>query len=87
MSSLPVDLALSTTFCISHVDDVGNLVDGRVLMHVGQDRQVELLLYFGQNAQSLLHARAAEAIARRAVRLVVGRLVNERDAELARDLP
>jgi hypothetical protein len=54
-------------------------------VHVGQHRHAELLLHVGEDVQPLLHAQAAERLARAAIGLVVGRLVDEVDAQRAAD--
>jgi hypothetical protein len=56
------------------------------LMHVRQDRTTEALAQLRQDRQSLIHAHAARRVGAGAVRLVERRLVNEADAELARQL-
>jgi hypothetical protein len=60
--------------------------DLRFVVHVGQDRQLQLALDLGQDLQALVDAGAAKARAARAVGLVVARLEDEGDAERGRDL-
>ena len=62
--------------------DVGDLV---YRVHVGQHRHADLALHFGEDAQALVHARAAKRLRRAAIGLVVGRLEDERDAERRAD--
>ena len=70
---------------LQHVDDLGDRLDLRNVVDVGQDRHAELVADLGEDAQALVHARAAEALVRRAVGLVEARLEDEQDAELVGD--
>src|SRR5690606_23831669 len=58
----------------------------RRIVHVGQHRQAEILAYAGENFEPRVDADAAGPAERRAVGLVVGRLEDETDAGLVRDL-
>ena len=44
---------------LQHVDHIGDLVDGGVLVDVGEHRKAELALDLGENAQALRDAGAA----------------------------
>ena len=71
---------------LQHVDRLG---DRRALLgrvHVGQHRHAEALAHLGEDRQALLHAEAARGVGAGAVRLVEAGLVDEADAELAREL-
>ena len=70
-----------------HVDHRGDFLERRVLVHVGEHRNADLLLDLGEDLQALLHARAAVALARGAVRLVERALEDVGHAELARCAP
>jgi hypothetical protein len=57
----------------------------RRFVHVREHRQAERVADFREYRQSRLHADAARAAARGAVRLVEGRLVDEADLQPAGD--
>ena len=67
---------------IDHRRHRRNLVDA---MDVGQHRHADLALYLGEDAQSFIHAQAADRFAGTAVGLVVGCLENVADAESTAD--
>src|SRR5581483_11589606 len=58
----------------------------RLLVHVGQHREARLASYLGEDAKPLVHADAAVAVARRPVRLVEGRLVDDGDSRAGGDV-
>ena len=71
---------------LQHIDDRRDFAERRVLVHVGQHRHAELAPHVLEHLRRpCLDARAAKALARGAVRLVVGGLEDERDAEAGGD--
>ena len=66
---------------LEHVDDLGDRLDLRHLVHVGQHRQAGLAAHLFEDAQPLLQPRPAERGAGGAVRLVERALVDQQDAE------
>ena len=70
---------------LQHVDDAGDLLDRRVLVHVGQHRHLELRTHRGQHLQPLVDAGAAEAAAGGAIGLVERGLEDVGHAERTRD--
>ncbi len=79
-----VGLARKKRRNLEDVADLGGRSDVRDLVNVGQDRQAGALLDVRQDAKALRQARAAVGRHRRAVGLVVGRLEDQRHAELGR---
>src|SRR5690349_4395474 len=67
---------------LHHVDDRRHLGERRVLVHVGEDGNADLLLHRRKDAQPLFHPRPAVALARGAVRLVEGAFEYVGHAEL-----
>ena len=63
---------------LQHVDDLGDRPDLRDVVDVGQHRHADLVAHLGEDLQALVHARPAEARARRAIGLVEARLEDER---------
>ena len=59
------------------VDHARHFGERRVLVHVGEHRHADLLLHVLQHLETRVDARAAEAVLRRAIRLVVRRLEDE----------
>ena len=49
---------------LQHIHHRCNLFQRRVLMNIGQYRHADLLLHFGKDAQSFVHAQAAKAFRR-----------------------
>ena len=76
-----IGLAAQERGDLQHVDDLRRRRDLRLLMDVGHDGHIELFLDRLQHFESLLESRAAEAVERRAVRLVKRRLEDVGDAE------
>ena len=70
---------------LEHVHRLRDRLNLRNVVNVGQNGNVQRLAHLGQDPQSLVHARAAEALVRRSVRLVEARLEDEHDAELVGD--
>jgi hypothetical protein len=56
--------------CLQDVDDGRDFGQGRVFVHIRQHRNAQLLLHLAQDPQALIQARAAETLARAAIRLV-----------------
>ena len=54
-------------------------------VHIGKDRRGDVLSYVVQDPQALVHSRTAKRRMRAAIRLVVRRLENERNAEVSAD--
>ena len=71
---------------LQHVDRRGRSFDFLDLVNVGEHRHADLPAHLGEDLKTLLHAETAERLDRAAVRLVVGRFVDKRDAEAGRDL-
>ena len=71
---------------LQHVDDGRDLGDLLLLVHVGQHGEPGLASHLGEDGEALLHADAAEAVERGAVRLVEGGLVHDRQPRAGRDL-
>ena len=71
---------------LEHVDDGGDDGDLCFGMHVGENGHADLLANGGENAKALVHAGTAEGMGGRAVRLVIARLEEIRNAELVRGL-
>jgi hypothetical protein len=72
--------------CLQHVNHAGHarrLVGG---MHIGQHRHAEFSPHVGENRQAFVHAGTTETRSRAAIGLVVGRLVDERNAQVTRHL-
>src|SRR2546423_13510277 len=55
-------------------------------MHIGKNRQANLLADLAKNIQAFPNSRPAKRLDRRAIRLVERRLENERNAAGGRDL-
>ncbi len=70
---------------LEHVEDLGGGPDLRDVVDVGEHGEARDLLHAGQDAQAFLEAGAAIRVHRGPVGLVVGRLVDERDAGGGRD--
>jgi len=68
---------------VDHRGDCGDFLNG---VDVGEHRHAELLPDVGENLQPLVHAGSTKRLARAAVGLIVGRLVDEGDAQLRADL-
>src|SRR6185369_5205052 len=66
---------------LHHVHHGSHFREGRVLMHVRENGDADLLLDLGEDAQAFFHSRTPVALARGAVRLVEGALEDVRDAE------
>jgi hypothetical protein len=71
---------------LQHVHELRHRRHLALGMHVGEHRHAERLLHLGEDLEALVHARAAKRLARAAVGLVIGRLEDERDAQLAGDV-
>ena len=76
-----VGLAAQKSGGLQHIDHGGHRSDVGLVVHIGQDGQAEFFFHFGQNFQTLLHARAAKAGAAGAVGFVVAAFENKRDAQ------
>ncbi len=70
---------------LQHVDDRGRRRDLVFGVHVGQHRHGDVLLHVGEHAQAFFHAGTAKRRHRAAIRLVVRRLEDERNAEIRAD--
>ena len=70
---------------LEHVDDGRDLVERRVLVHVGEHRHADLGAHALEHPEAPLDPEAAKPAQRRAVRLVERRLEHERHAELRGD--
>jgi hypothetical protein len=71
---------------LDHVDHRGDLVDRRVLVHVGQHRHADLLLDRLHHLQAFVQAGAAIALVRAAVGLVEAAFEDVEDVEFLGDL-
>jgi len=71
---------------LQHVDDGRDRGDLLLLVHVGQHRKPGRAPHLGEDGEALLHADAAEAVERGAVRLVEGGLVHDRQPRPGRDV-
>jgi hypothetical protein len=71
---------------LQHIDHGGNGRHFMLGVNVGQHRHADLLLDVGEDVQPLLHAQAAERLAGTAIGLVVGRFVDEVEAQRAADV-
>ena len=74
-----VGLAAQERGGLEHVDHRRHLVDRRVLMHVGDDRNPCLVAHAFEYSQPGFHSRPPKALVRGPVRLVEGGLVDEPD--------
>src|SRR5437879_3170780 len=81
-----IRLAAEESRGLQHVDHRGGRLHLCLGMHVGQYGNADLALHFRKYLQTGLHAQAAKRLARAAVRLVVRRLEDERNAERPADL-
>src|SRR6266850_1566401 len=71
---------------LQHVHHRGDRFHLLLGMHVGQHGNADFLFHVRKNLQALVHAQTAKGLARAAVRLVVRRLEDERNAERPADL-
>ncbi len=71
---------------LQHVHDRRHFRHMVGFVHIGQHRDAYLALHFGQDAQAFGHPGSAKRCARTAIRLVVGGLEDERDADRGADL-
>src|SRR5262245_33178412 len=82
-----IGLAAEERRRLQHIDrrrDLRYLLD---LVDVGQDRDTNRLLHLGEDLEPFVHAEPPKGLAGAPVRLVVRRLVDERDAEVAAEVP
>src|SRR5690606_29223988 len=70
---------------LQHVDRLRDRRDVLALVHVGEHRQTGRVAHLGEDREALVASEAAERVTRRAVGLVVGRLEDQRHAQLARE--
>ncbi len=71
---------------LQHVHHRGHSRRLRGLVHVGEHRNADLTSHLGENGETVVEARAAEAIARRSVGFVERRLEDESHAQAARQV-
>src|SRR5437867_1984417 len=80
-----VGLAAQKRRRLQHIDHRRDRLHLFFGMHVGENRDADLLLHLGKDFEALVHPKSAKRFPRAAVRLVVGRLEDEWNAELAGD--